>query len=135
GGNDVVNCLTGQINITSGGKTVAFDRATFVDSEWYGSTCDGKIYHIDGLNPFFNCYDTVVPTTTATPVDPCLCAYQDTGVASSLPAPSSSCLNNENHVLQCADKISVQIGEGLSSFDKLSCSEGGWYGMNCDGEL
>ncbi|GMT13206.1 hypothetical protein PFISCL1PPCAC_4503, partial [Pristionchus fissidentatus] len=128
GGNDVVACLTGPINVTVGSNTFTFERATFVDGKWYGSTCEGKITVVDELNPFFNCYDTVVPT-------PCSCTFQDTGASLGLNAPVSSCLNTEHQVVQCDEKIYVQVGDELISYDRVTCSRGKWFGLNCDGTL
>ncbi|GMT13574.1 hypothetical protein PFISCL1PPCAC_4871, partial [Pristionchus fissidentatus] len=128
GGNSVVSCLTGQINVTVGNVKYAFDKATCLDNEWYGSTCEGAIFMITETNPFFNCYDTVVPTTSA-------CTFEDTGASLNLPLPVASCDNGVNLQVECDEKIFVKIGTGLTEYDRITCSDGKWYGMNCDGTL
>ncbi|GMT22442.1 hypothetical protein PFISCL1PPCAC_13739, partial [Pristionchus fissidentatus] len=149
GGNSVVTCLAGKINVTVGNVKYAFDRATCLDNTWYGSTCAGAVFMLSAPNPFFNCYDTVVPTTVPTttgpttvptttvpPPPPCTCAYENAGATMNLPAPVSSCTNGVNQVVQCDDKIYSKIGNGdLVEYDRVSCSAGKWYGTSCDGTI
>ncbi|GMT13584.1 hypothetical protein PFISCL1PPCAC_4881, partial [Pristionchus fissidentatus] len=77
------------------------------------------------------------PTTTAAPtLPPCSGLYTDAGALLNMPPPRSSCTNGENRVLECDDdKIFVKTATGLVEYEKITFTNGKWYGSNCDGTL
>ncbi|GMT13590.1 hypothetical protein PFISCL1PPCAC_4887, partial [Pristionchus fissidentatus] len=158
GGNAIAACPTGKsVNCTSAENLpISFDKATCVSGKWFGTTCSGSVF-VPELEPVFDCTEVEVPTTTVKPttgptttvpavtgptttaaptLPPCSGLYTDVGAVQNMPPPRSSCTNGENRVLECDDdQIFVQTAAGLIAYDKITFTNGVWFGSNCDGTL
>ncbi|GMT26204.1 hypothetical protein PFISCL1PPCAC_17501, partial [Pristionchus fissidentatus] len=113
----VLSCATGapiQVGQNS------FDHVTCLgDTEWYGSTCVGKV-------------SALTSEISITCPSPCAsnCSYS----AGAGTAPVSKCIGDAEVISCTTGLLQLTTASTPVSYEKASClPDGSWIAMNCDG--